>query len=433
MSNQQPVGNIQFEYEPPFPAPNAMSQRTIVQALPGGKRYLADKETAVGVKYVNVLVTRVLRDGARDTGFNSTGWQAEHIEIDSYQASVGLLQQSDGGVIVSVSNQLSTAASSLALLRYQENGELDKNFGNNGKIIHAIPLDVGLSRLVDQDQESKAVPGGFGALVPGDNGRFFSLVRNRSGILSRLVSLHPDGQLNLDFGTDGIVPITHPTRAIRTHGITVASDGAIMAVGGLEGSVGAFLARYTAEGALDQSFGESGFVIFNAKAAGDLESKVVSIGLTSVAALDGGAAVACGSLGVTSPAGPISYGLVVCVNSQGAPLTSFNAGKALLFGPPKTQFIKLNKVVVQADGKIVVGGELNLIDSSILVARFLPDGQADKGFFRSGWTTFKPYKAWHCAIADLALDPQGSEILVTGSGGSNPSVQYQQSIVVQLG
>lgn len=140
------------------------------------------------------------------------------------------------------------------LLRYNTDGTLDNTFGDEG-IVTPIIGDYSdeseeLNLIFDGDENILVVSSAF---APGESHSNFSIVK-----------YHNDGTLDLSFGTDGQVLTNIKTTdgvSSNDYGADIAfqSDGKIIVAGMIYEVDGAFaLARYSATGVLDESFGTGG-------------------------------------------------------------------------------------------------------------------------------------------------------------------------------
>jgi uncharacterized delta-60 repeat protein/uncharacterized repeat protein (TIGR01451 family) len=216
------------------------------------------------------------------------------------------------------------------------------------------------------------------------------------------------GDLDPTFGSEGIV-LTDFGGEDAGAGVAVQPDGKIVAVGFTdEGDYDFALARYSADGSLDASFGSGGKV------------------RTDVGGFDLGAAV------VVQPDGKIvavgesggRFGLVR-YNPDGRLDPGFGAGGKVRTDVDPEASDQGTAVALQPDGKIVVAGTATPYDEDrgddFAVARYKPDGSLDPTFGSGGklWTDIRS-GAWDLARA-VAVQPDG-RILVFGDsdrGGSS--------------
>lgn len=439
MKQQTRVDEIEFMFEAPFPTPEFMSQSLKVLALPDGKRYLADVELGGNT----IFVARVHRDGVLDTDFGGSGWLAESLELSGLNRYTGgLLSRDGGGVLAAMSSD-----TQFGLVCFDVNGDLDPGFGQNGIIVHDFFQGSGEAEVdrttnpSENSQNAQRTTGGLGAIIPGEDGKFFGFLRSLYNFPSTLILFKSDGQLDPEFNGNGVVTISHPTLHATAAGIVSASEGGVVVVGQLaDGPVSAgrsvFFCRYNRDGSLDEQFGTDGFAVFDSKSLGIPPLSLVQVDLPNVTNLANGGFAASGDLTAKDPWQ--YFGLVICVDSHGVPIESFNTGKPLLFeirdeGEVETSF-RFGGIAEQPD-KIVVGGGVNERSSGyqrdMLVVRFHSDGTIDSRFGKQGVVRVRPFDYWITYMSDLLLDSAG-KILVAGAGGPDNQGGSHRNFVVQF-
>src|SRR5262245_3793716 len=135
------------------------------------------------------------------------------------------------------------------LVRYNSDGSLDTSFGNNGKVTTDVAgFADGINALAIQ-ADGKAVAAGFADLAASEGIESFALLRYNN-----------DGTLDQSFGAAGKVTTTFSGQD-RAQAIAITAGGKIVAAGSTFSTRGDFaLARYNADGSLDESFGTGGKV-----------------------------------------------------------------------------------------------------------------------------------------------------------------------------
>lgn len=231
------------------------------------------------------------------------------------------------------------------------------------------------------------------------------------------------GELDMAFGNQGRVTTDFFGQSDIAFAVASQSDRKIV-VGGLCGSIGFgthfALARYNADGTLDEQFGLHGQV-------------VTSVGLfdriNAVAIQPDGKIVAVGVARVQSS--PEKYGFaVVRYDRDGGLDRTFGVGGIVI-----TDFGGLqeaaNAIAIQPDGGIVVAGynaRFIASERQFAIARYLPDGRLDPEFGIDG----KVITAIGDAIStinSLAIQPNG-RIVAVGSayhiGGDMGLARYKR-------
>jgi uncharacterized delta-60 repeat protein len=212
---------------------------------------------AVGIANGDFGVARYNSDGSLDSGFGSGGLVTT--DFGGFDQANGVALQSDGKIVV-----VGILQAAIGLARYNPDGSLDPTFGSGGKVITdatALP-DDGFDVAVTS--AGKIVVGGGATFGASD----FLVVRYNA-----------DGSPDSSFGSGGIVT-TDFGGADTAFGIALTSDGKITAAGVMRaaapGSPGDFaLARYNADGSLDSSFGTGGMMLTDFSSSDDTGNGLV--------------------------------------------------------------------------------------------------------------------------------------------------------------
>lgn len=270
------------------------------------------------------------------------------------------------------------------LARFNANGSPDETFGGgDGSVVIA-------DRSFGVQIQSDGKP-----VVLGDNG----VTRYRA-----------DGAIDTTFGGgDGNAPspIGRVTQVLR-----LGPDGKILLGGSAAGDAGVLrfaVARLTADGGVDASFGGGDGLVVTAVAGTGTESNSVG----DIAVLPGGKMLVAGNNGpVGSPVGGVT---VVRYNGDGSVDESYaDDGAALVsFGSG----VAVDRLLVDADGNaIVVGGTLY----GAAIARLTPTGTVDETFGRvitygSGSTEefIEPGFFQSSSVSGAGIGPDG-KLIVTG-------------------
>lgn len=132
-------------------------------------------------------------------------------------------------------------------------GDLDRSFGGDGRVA-LLGAGAFVARAVAIDKQDRIVVGGYScAPVPGGDGT--CLADGDSSF--RIARLTPDGGLDPEFGTNGLV--TTPVGEARSQALDVVIDpdgrivvGGVARIGGRDAFA---LVRYLPDGSLDPGFG----------------------------------------------------------------------------------------------------------------------------------------------------------------------------------
>jgi uncharacterized delta-60 repeat protein len=233
------------------------------------------KIIAVGAAGPDGLVARFNTDGSLDTTFGGagTGWVAQPVLSRAHFFDVEL----DALGMISVAGfVINGVQNDFLAVRYTSSGTLDTTFGSSGIAVVSASILNDIAFALALDSSGKLVLTGvanatnpFGTVGGGEFGT---------------VRLNTNGTLDTTFGTGGIVTTDLTVLMDEARSINIQSDGKIVVTGdSLESTPFPFdpitgrwtLIRYTANGALDTTFGAGGVVITNFGAVGDSANTAV--------------------------------------------------------------------------------------------------------------------------------------------------------------
>ena len=314
-------------------------------------RFFAVSEQNVDSSFVN-------GDGQVRTNFSGTDF-AESVAV-----------QRDGKLVV-----VGGGGADFGVARYLANGELDQSFADGGKTrINFGGVDSARDVLIQPDGKILVV----GAA---NNERDFGLLR-----------LNTDGSLDRSFGWGGRVT-TNFSGTDFAEAVALQRDGKIVVVGNGGDNFG--VARYLANGQLDQSFGVGGKTRINFSGVDSARDVLIQP--------DGKILV------VGAAKSEADFGLLR-LNTDGSLDSSFGQGGKVTTNFSGTDFAE--SVALQRDGKIVVVGNGG---DNFGVARYLPNGQLDQSFGFGGKTLIN-FSSVDSA-RDVLIQPDG-KILVVGAAKS---------------
>jgi uncharacterized delta-60 repeat protein len=307
--------------------------------------------------------------GDLDTTFGSGGKKT--VNFGGTDAARAVLVQPNGRVVAAGGGG---PASSFCVVRLRSaNGTLDPTFGSGGK------------RVVDLGSDDESV---YGAALQPD-GKI--VLAGDSRLQPAVVRLKANGALDTTFDGDGKKLFSWGAIG-RVTAVVVAPNGKIV-LGGFSGPEGGNIqvARMTAKGALDTTFGAGGIA-------------TVDFGATEF-----GAAIARQADGRILVAGQSSAGgaVIARLRATGVLDTDFGGdGRVTLPGGGS-----LSAVLVQPDRNIVVAG--NASGSAMMtVTRLKPDGSLDAAFGSAGTTTVA-FGSLANPLGGAARQPDG-KIVVAG-------------------
>jgi uncharacterized delta-60 repeat protein len=285
-------------------------------------------------------------DGGRQTtDFGADPGQRIH-NSDRAQAAVF---QPDGKLLVAGSTQPYSGQGSAALVRYTAAGALDPSFDGDGRLtLTTIPN--GAIDIAVQPDDKIVVAGGA-----------FNVARLKS-----------DGSPDTSFNGTGYTQISIDGGV--SMGMALQSDGKIVLAGYSNGAPNTFiLARFTATGTPDTSFGLEGIV----RTAIGFQAVA-----TDVALQPDGKLVAAGYTGVSQTDANFA---LVRYNADGSLDASFDSD-----GKLTTDFGSIDVVyslAIQPDGAIVAGGVSSFNGPAF--ARYRVDGSLDPSFDGDGKQTLE--------------------------------------------
>lgn len=221
-----------------------------------------------------------------------------------------------------------------------------------------------------------------------------------------MLSAQP-GTLDATFGTGGTVVTSVVPEYDFGNAVAVQADGKIVVVGesGIAGNYAMSFVRYNADGTLDNTFSGDGRLIVNAGTSSSYAS--------DVAILPDGKIVVTGRTFDGSTCDIV----LVRLNADGTLDNTF-AGDGIVLSDFAGASDVAESVILQADGKILVGG---YCDDVFTVIRYNTDGSLDNTFGTTGvtQTLFSGDGGW---VESLALQTDGK---IVAGGFAIDGSQYK--------
>jgi uncharacterized delta-60 repeat protein len=319
------------------------------------------------------------QDGTLDNSFGINGKAITNISGTGDMGRSVALQT--GGKIILGGTTTFNSRQYIALVRYLTNGTVDSSFGTNGRAVAGFD-SIGLVNLsaIKVQQDDKIVATGYST-----GGHKFALIR-----------FNANGTVDSAFGINGRVVHGINDGIAVCSALNIQSDGKILAAGYAGCDIA--VCRYKTNGKLDSSFGLHGIKIIDAggcdKAnaiAIQTDKKIVIAGNTSEGAL--------------------GHFLVVRININGKVDSTFGTnGKATT--DIRQTYNEAFSCVIQADGKIVVGGLAKYFATAFGIARFNSNGIIDSAFgtFGKSELQFPGDKYSNNYPYDVALQADGKII-----------------------
>ncbi len=249
----------------------------------------------------------------------------------------------------------------LNLATAQLAGTLDPTFGTAGITTTSIGPNNETAHAIAVQADGKIV-------VAGETWNNSNVVEDFA-----LARYNSDGSLDNTFGTNGFVVTDMQQSTDVVKAIAIQPDGKIVVAGHSDNTFNYdfAVARYLANGTLDNTFGTNGKVIKNFGST--------DFGL-AMALLPNGKILVSGR----AYNGQNGDFALIQLNSNGTFDNTFGTAGAMmadLFGEDESA----NAIAIQADGKIVLAGDRYANNGSLFaVARFNPDGSLDPSFSFDG-------------------------------------------------
>jgi uncharacterized delta-60 repeat protein len=368
-------------------------EASAVALQPDGKIVVAGTECRPGEDCVHnagaaaheLALARYNADGTLDASFGSGGKLTT--QVGKSNGAAGVAVQPDGKVVVVgfAVPPVGCECGQYAVVRYAADGTLDASFGSDGKVITTFDATTGAAaRAVAFQRDGKiVVAGGWGSSA--NSSPKFALARYNT-----------DGTLDTGFGSGGKVTTTIGSCAAQA--LALQADGkVVLAAQSLNNASNSnydfALARFTADGSLDQSFGSGGTVTT------DFEPYDW---LSAVASQPDGKIVAAGS---SQPGASLPSNFALArYNSDGSPDQSFGSGGKMTtaLGPRSSE---ARAVALQPDGKIVAAGTSSTCTNvDFTLARYDANGTLDAGFGSGNTHCIVPnVKGYKLAAANRAV------------------------------
>lgn len=310
-----------------------------------GKIVVAGRAGGAGGRFA---VVRYETDGALDTSYAGDGILVTNLTPgDDFASAVAL--QSDGKIVAAGVVEMSRLNSRFAVVRYNVDGTLDETFSVDGKVATNLTAesDFALGLVIQAD--GKIVAAGRAG---GSGGRF------------ALVRYETNGARDLTFGSLGKVLTNFSHGNDFATDVTVQPDTKIVAAGtGGTFPAGAFtLARYAADGSLDDTFGGDGRVREDVTGALDAAEALAiqSDGKILVAGIGVSTGSCCESFTVLSRFGTTGL-LDDSFGVDGTVMTEFTVSQGA------------SDIALQSDGRIVLATTVGYFSfkSTFAILRYL--------------------------------------------------------------
>ena len=312
------------------------------------------KLVCAGFGYVssatNFVVCRLNSDGSLDTSFNSTGVLIFTTGGTSNRFLNDVQILSDGSILVT-GRVFNSPADDFFVAKITAAGALDTSFGSSGV--------KSVSTSSSHDVAHRSVIDSSGYIVT-------SGIANQDWAVTRLSS---SGSLDTAFGSSGISAIDPGTGANTGDGVYcgIQSTGKIIVAGYRNSSSSIYVTRLTTAGAVDTSFGTSGYTAVTTAGGVTITGDMIVLPDDTI--------FICGTSIVSSV-----YSFFVCrLTASGGLDTTFNStGKNTI---TLAETSRLYSAAKQTSGKIIVAGYSTVSgDDGFALTRINTDGTEDTSF-----------------------------------------------------
>ena len=357
------------------------------------------KIVMVGGLAGDFVLARYNPGGDLDTSFGTAGLVTSDVGLGSADEARGVAIQPDGKIVVAGNAVVGRTATNqfnfdFALARFNVDGSLDTSFGVGGKITTDFNALADEAFAVAIQGDGKIVVVGFATRAVTTGSGDFALARyNANGTLDS--SFGSAGKLTTDIA--GGIDIAHNVIVLQgTGAILVSGAGTTAGDAGLDH---AGLARYDTNGVLDASFGSGGKLALIDKRVGE-----------ELALQSDGKILLAGSVDIGIFPARASQFALMRLAANGSPDNSF--GTAGLVTTPFSTLDDVGRAVaLQADGRILVAGRSsNKSNPDFAVARYAANGTLDGSFGSGGKLTIDFFGSFDGA-ENVVVQPDGKIVL----------------------
>jgi uncharacterized delta-60 repeat protein len=212
---------------------------------------------------LSLSFTSMAQPGSLDLSFSgdgklTTGFQLPSVVTNDYGKSVAI--QTDGKIVMAGYFEVGTSPNrnrEFAVVRYNSTGTLDNTFSGDGKVTTAIGTTEDEANAVAIQGDGKIIVAGFSF-----NGNNFDIA---------LVRYNADGTLDNTFSQDGKLTTAIGMTSDYAYSIAVQANGKIVVAGSSDNATNSdfALVRYNADGTLDNTFSGDGKVVTPIGTGGD--------------------------------------------------------------------------------------------------------------------------------------------------------------------
>lgn len=362
------------------------------------------KIVMVGGTFTDFILARFNADGSVDRNFGIDGKVTTDMGSGFEQEeALAVAVQGDGKIVVVGHTAIDARPPApqlpptFAIARYNADGSLDASFGTGGRVSGSVN---GIARAVAIQPDGKIVLAGDFELGL-SNGTFVSDFT--------VARFNANGSLDMPFGTSGTGQVATDIGSIdnRASNIVLQPDGAIVVSGGVAKAISSAptpeghtdIVRYSANGTLDASFGSGGKITMPGALVGE-----------GLALQRDGKLVLVGSVIVGSGVTQSTDFALMRLNSDGSADTTFGNAGTVVTAVSNERDGAL-AVALQADGKIVAAGHTSNINSNFAVARYNINGTLDTSFGNGSGILTVDFFRFTDSAESVLVQPDGKIVL----------------------
>lgn len=327
----------------------------------------------------NYAIIRLNTDGSPDEHFGNSGVVTGVFERGYYSRATNISVYEDGRILLTgIFEETETSPSLPALARFHQDGRPDTSFGIDGNLVIRLPLSQATLAPRPLAATGRGTSDGATSTVLAD-GKIILTGNHQYSFTEKvglLIRLEENGSLDTSFNDGkGFIIVRHPEYSTQIETKLIQPDGRIVVAGSAyvdDRAVGLY-ARYLPDGAIDDSFGSSGFAI---NTAVQKPTQILWITLQSNGKI----------IGVGSTLDFPLQGLLQCLNTDGSNDPSFNEGSPMLTTVDENPYgFEWKSAATQTDGNIIaLGNTLGGEEADIILGRYLSNGKLDINFGDKG-------------------------------------------------
>ncbi len=356
-----------------------------------------------------VRVARYMTDGTLDTDFGVDGYFT--FEQDNEALIYSCTINSEGKIILAGATT-NYQFYKVLLIQLNSDGTLDTSFGDNGVVIQqfsAVPeYFEDFARGVALDANENILISGSSFTINPDNQEYL-----RQPLVARFTA---DGTLDTSFGVNGMATLPVVQDGNSFDCVLVQPDGKILTGGTYSPEFlwnVMLLARYNEDGSLDSTFGQEGVIQYSQN---NVDDEIWNMALTSEGDIIVG--------GFTATASYDYYAILVKFTTDGVLDTSFGSDGTVIEN--EETFNEGADLQIQDDEKIVFGGSTGEGPPGsfdMAVWKYNADGSRDVSFGNNGLS--KPgVTGSNVFLNAIALQANGQIVGVGQSRDDSNDIQY---------